>query len=567
MADDMPRSDGATAAIWYAPEDYDTSAEELVGRQAAGESFLTAYIRSAGDGPLYPYTGARASLAEFLKISEAVAGNPCDVRRIRPREFPALAEVGALHYPSPGIGRFAWERRRANQRSYSLTGVFHTTCTHDVMDQIGEFLMAPVQQWDAVICTSTAMKTMVEKVLEETAEYLAERMSARPSANIQLPVIPLGVDWSAFNGDWTGEARARTRAEFGIAEDDFCILFMGRLNFALKSNPYPMMVAAQRTAKALEASGRKVHLIQAGWFASEFVGNAMKEAAQTFAPDVLHHFPDGRVRETRRDIWHGADIFCSLSDNIQETFGLTPVEAMAAGLPVVVSDWDGYRDTVRDGVDGVRLPTVAPAPGAGRDLAYSYEIGAIQYAEYCGAASEATSVDVNAASEAFLSLATDSNLRRRLGEAGRERAREVFDWPVVMNRYRALWAELGEIRAGSAPESAPRAKGRAADPRRQDPFDLFSEYPTLKAGPHSRVELIEGANVDFEAAIASPTLNVMPNARGEAATARALLAALARGPGTVAELCARADVHRIYGARAVVWLSKIGMVSIENPDG
>ena len=28
---------------------------------------------------------------------------------------------------------------------------------------------------------------------------------------------------------------------------------------------------------------------------------------------------------------------------------------MAAGLPVVVSDWDGYRDTVRDGVDGFRI--------------------------------------------------------------------------------------------------------------------------------------------------------------------------------------------------------------------
>ena len=25
---------------------------------------------------------------------------------------------------------------------------------------------------------------------------------------------------------------------------------------------------------------------------------------------------------------------------------------MAAGLPLVVSDWSGYRDLVRDGVDG-----------------------------------------------------------------------------------------------------------------------------------------------------------------------------------------------------------------------
>ena len=45
-------------------------------------------------------------------------------------------------------------------------------------------------------------------------------------------------------------------------------------------------------------------------------------------------------------------MFCSLPDSVEETFGIVPIEAMAAGLPVVVSDWDGYKDTVRDNVDG-----------------------------------------------------------------------------------------------------------------------------------------------------------------------------------------------------------------------
>ena len=29
-------------------------------------------------------------------------------------------------------------------------------------------------------------------------------------------------------------------------------------------------------------------------------------------------------------------------------------------MPVVVSDWDGYRDSVRDDVDGFRIPTMMP---------------------------------------------------------------------------------------------------------------------------------------------------------------------------------------------------------------
>ncbi|HRE90473.1 MAG TPA: glycosyltransferase, partial [Myxococcota bacterium] len=68
-----------------------------------------------------------------------------------------------------------------------------------------------------------------------------------------------------------------------------------------------------------------------------------------------------------------ADVFVSLADNVQETFGLSVIEAMAAGLPVVVSDWDGYKDTVRDGEDGFRVTTTMPPVGAADHIAAAYE--------------------------------------------------------------------------------------------------------------------------------------------------------------------------------------------------
>ena len=61
--------------------------------------------------------------------------------------------------------------------------------------------------------------------------------------------------------------------------------------------------------------------------------------------------------EAKRQALSSADLALSLVDNTQETFGLAIAEAMAAGLPVIASNWNGYRDLVRHGVDGYLVPS------------------------------------------------------------------------------------------------------------------------------------------------------------------------------------------------------------------
>jgi phosphatidylinositol alpha-mannosyltransferase len=72
----------------------------------------------------------------------------------------------------------------------------------------------------------------------------------------------------------------------------------------------------------------------------------------------------GKVdEETKRRELAEADVLCAPSLGA-ESFGMVLTEAFAAGTPVVASDIAGYRDVVRNGVDGVLV-----APGDAQALA------------------------------------------------------------------------------------------------------------------------------------------------------------------------------------------------------
>ena len=55
--------------------------------------------------------------------------------------------------------------------------------------------------------------------------------------------------------------------------------------------------------------------------------------------------------DDKRRALEEADVLCAPSLG-GESFGMVLTEAFAAGTPVVASDIAGYRDVVRDGVDG-----------------------------------------------------------------------------------------------------------------------------------------------------------------------------------------------------------------------
>jgi glycosyltransferase involved in cell wall biosynthesis len=401
----------------------------------------------------------------------------------RPQE---LERFGVLYHPAPGLDRLAWRRLGLGERRYSLCGVTHATASHADMSAIANLLVAPLRSWDALICTSRVVRDSVRSVLERQADYLRSRLGAQRFELPQLPLIPLGIHCHDFAFD--EDARSAARRQLGIEDGDVAFLSFGRLSFHAKAHPQQMFSALERADKG----GRQVHVILCGWFDSEAGEEAFREAAAQLCPSVRLTVLDGRAPEQQASAWAAADVFTSLADNVQESFGLTPLEAMAAGLPCVVSDWNGYRDTVRDGVDGYRIPTVMPGAGAGLDLAQRYDDGVDSYDEYCGHTSQAVALDGAQLAQAYARLIADAGLRRQLGEHGRQRAREEFDWRVVFGRYRALWSELDERRRADA-QLAPALP--QAVPDRLDPFAVFASWPSAQLTPESIVELAPDASL------------------------------------------------------------------------
>ena len=386
-----------------------------------------------------------------------------------------VAQSGVMLRGTPALSDISWLRRRAvGDRAYSLIGLVHTLAPPALRAEMATALTSPIQPWDALICTSPSVQDALHRMFDEWSGFLADRFGGAANPKPYLPLIPLGVDQPAIQARADRpQVRAQLREELAVGEDDILVLWLGRLSFFEKAAPQPMFRAIEEAART---AGVKVHFAMVGWFPNGDQDRVRYQAAaQAYAPSVTVHFLDGNDQGRVGSFWAGADIFISLVDNIQETFGITPVEAMAAGLPVVVSDWDGYRYTVQDGEQGFLIPTLGGPPGGVSVSATErHVLGLDSYQLYVGGLAQHTAVHVGRAADAIAALIASPELRRKMGAAGRQRVREVFDWPVVARQYAALADELTAIREASPPDTT---QGRF-NPVKGDPNRDFGGFPT-----------------------------------------------------------------------------------------
>jgi phosphatidylinositol alpha-mannosyltransferase len=296
-------------------------------------------------------------------------------------------DVVHVHEPNGAVAScFATEAARA-----PLVGTFHTYST-GFTNRIASGPVGMRRLYN---------KLHVRIAVSEAARWTAERFNGGT-----YRVIPNGVDIDAAP---PGPKPA--------AGDELRLLFVGR---AEERKGLPVLL---RAFEALQGVGVRARLTVIG---------PTEEEVAPYLLDTTGVEVVGRVADDEKwRLLHEADFLCAPSLG-GESFGMVLTEAFAAGTPVVASDIAGYRDVVRDGVDGVLVPAGDPA----------------------------------ALGEAMHDLAVDPERRARMGEHAREHAQR-FAWKHVTEEVVDAYGDAIRI-ASAEPSGVVRRVARRAGLVRAD---------------------------------------------------------------------------------------------------
>jgi UDP-glucose:(heptosyl)LPS alpha-1,3-glucosyltransferase len=161
----------------------------------------------------------------------------------------------------------------------------------------------------------------------------------------RITVVPNGVDPAAFDRARYPTARAALRAELRLATDAPVALLVG--TYARKG--------LETAIAAVARASKTLHLVVAG------AGSDRDARRWAGAAGIAHrlHLLGPRLDVAR--LYAAADLF--VLPTRYEPFGMVITEAMASGLPVVVSACAGAADLIRHGESGFVVETAGDADG------------------------------------------------------------------------------------------------------------------------------------------------------------------------------------------------------------
>jgi UDP-glucose:(heptosyl)LPS alpha-1,3-glucosyltransferase len=148
----------------------------------------------------------------------------------------------------------------------------------------------------------------------------------------RIAVAHGGVNAATFDPEERSALRPRARRELGLRDDEFVFFFIGN-NWLIKGLYHVMRALADVPAARLMIVGADVERPESWQRFSRELGVADRIGYLPRRPDILYYYA-------------AADAL--LAPSVYDTFPLMPLEAMACGLPVIVSAQTGVAEILGD---------------------------------------------------------------------------------------------------------------------------------------------------------------------------------------------------------------------------
>jgi phosphatidylinositol alpha-mannosyltransferase len=336
-------------------------AADIIGPAGQGLLPQNGYTHSVGHTMRFITPGDRAR----INLSPFVYG--AVEKFLHNREY----DVYHLHEPFLGFIGPAFLKLGEGVK----VGTFHTTREGPHLGYIGFWPL--IQYWNRKLDGHIAVAESAKRTVQR---YVGARYR----------IIPNGVNFDRF-------ATRTQPVPRHLTDERPVVLYAGRIE---SRKGIPHLLKAFQLLKQKVKAARLVIVGEGGLRALY-----MKQAEEMELEDVTW---EGFVApDYLPSFYQRADVFVSPS-TVNESFGITLLEAMAAGAPAVATSVNGTTTLGEDGVTGLIVPPK----------------------------------DEPAMAEAMQRLLEDRPMAQRLSGAAQDRARR-FDWANVANDLLDYYAELG----------------------------------------------------------------------------------------------------------------------------
>jgi glycosyltransferase involved in cell wall biosynthesis len=418
------------------------------------------------------------------------------------------SQIGAIHMP--------------------ICALTHSLYTKEVLFGYG-WLLLSAKPHDAIVASSEAGRCTLEKLFVTAAERITERIAG---ASGQLPMprivqIPFG---TAVPRE-VELNREHARLLLKIPATAFVIVYFGRITEEYKADLDPLLQAAQHMRKC----GHDAWLVLAGQSSDRSymlhldrrlsaLGLRDKSICIENCPEFL-----------KTSVYAACDVAVSPADSIQETFGLSILEAMAHSRPVIASSWSGYRELVEDGITGFLIRTTWTPEASNAASIMVPTALPLTTAHYLA---QRTFIDCGQLIDKLTMLVEQPGLGILMGKTGRARVEAQYAWPLIARRFLTLWEEQFEL--GLAEHERPRVTS----------IDHFSHYADSVLSPADVLCRIHGADCTDIGVLNSFEFH-NEHARTQI---RLLLEITSARPVPVGELCQDG-----FDLDCILWLAKKGL--------